>query len=96
MQQYDYYKLFADQQLGFIVKGYGSYPQSSVLAGQVRVVFLDSFATEAQAREAFPDLATDGSEWGSRILDADLNRMPDTAPDWFDPADAGERWEDDY
>ena len=33
---------------------YSKYPRSSVLAGQTRRVFLDSFATLEEARQAFP------------------------------------------
>ena len=34
---------------------YSKYPRSSVLAGQTRRVFLDSFETLEQARQAFPE-----------------------------------------
>lgn len=97
MSEFHYYKLFHDDQLGFIVKGYGDHPKSSVCYPMIRIVFLDSFPTEAEARIAFPQLAEGFSGWGSKILDDDMTRMPGTAPGWFDPADAGEVWgEDDY
>jgi hypothetical protein len=38
----------------FVVYGWGVYEDSSVLAGQTRKVFIDSFATEAEARAAYP------------------------------------------
>ena len=94
MAEYDYYELHTDSRLGYVVKGYGSYPRSSVNHGMTRIVFLDSFDTEAEAIEAYPQLQ--GENYGSALLDQDLTRQPDTAPDWFDPADAGERWDDDY
>ena len=33
-----------------------------------------------------------------KVLDGIRERYPDSpfAPDWFDPLDAGERWDDDY
>ncbi len=34
---------------------YGVYPRSSVLAGQTRRVFLDSFATLEEAQAEYPD-----------------------------------------
>jgi len=38
--------------------------------------------------------------WGERLrFEDELRRVyPDSPnpPDWFDPADAGERWDDDY
>ena len=34
---------------------YGVYPQSSVLAGQTRRQFLDSFPTLEEAKAAYPD-----------------------------------------
>ena len=95
MSEYHDYKLFKDEG-GFTVKGYGEHPRHSVNYGMTRIVFLDAFDTEAEARKAYPQLAGDGSEWGSKFLDADLTRQPSTAPSWFDPAIAGERWEDDY
>jgi len=45
------------------VYSYGEYPRSSVLAGRVRRVFLDSFPTLAEAQAAYPD-ATVGAGCG--------------------------------
>jgi len=39
----------------FTVKGYGTYARHSVLAGQVRIVFIDSFDTFEEAKAAFPE-----------------------------------------
>lgn len=69
---------------------YDTYPETSVLAGQERRRFLDSFPTLAEARAAYPDAEyTDGS--GYREI-----HIPKTPPEWFDPLNAGERWSEDY
>ena len=54
----DYTYIIFDDTYGvptFNVKGVGTHPESSVLAGQDRVVFLDAYPTIEQAREAYPD-----------------------------------------
>lgn len=69
---------------------YGTYPESSVLAGQERRSCLGTFPTLAEARAEFPAAEyTDGS--GYREI-----HIPEAPPDWFDPEAAGERWNDDY
>lgn len=70
---------------------YDTYPESSVLAGQERRSFIDSFPTLAEARAAFPDAEWNGEGSGYREI-----FIPETPPAWFDPSAAGERWEDDY
>jgi hypothetical protein len=40
----------------YVVYGWGEYEQSSVLAGQARKTFIDSFDTEEQARAVWPEL----------------------------------------
>ena len=53
---------------------YGIYPRSSVLAGQVRRSFLDSFETLAEAKAAYPA----GYEVvGSGYAPPSLNHLPD-------------------
>jgi hypothetical protein len=79
----------------FTVKGYGQHPKHSVCFGQTRIVFLDSFDTEAAARKAYPQLATDGSEWGNKFFDRELTRMPTNPPADFDPYYAGESWDEE-
>lgn len=97
-QEHEYYKLHKENKGdSFTVKGYGEHEKHSVCYGLTRIVFLGSFDTEAEAREAFPQLPNDGSEWGNKFFDRELTRMPDRAPVWFDESAAGERWgEDDY
>ena len=83
MNKYEYYKLHMTGNPGdphrWVVKGYGTYEKYSVLAGQVKISFLDSFRTEAEAREAYPDLKTDGTEYSNKYLDPvnTFNHLPD-------------------
>jgi hypothetical protein len=73
----------------FHVKGYGEYPDSSVLAGQPRRVHLDTFDTLEEAQAAYPFSST---EDGPRHVPDPV--MPSSPPDWFDPLDAGESWDE--
>ena len=70
---------------------HGAYERGSVLEGLPKRSFLDSFMTLEEAVEAYP---------GALVLDYSTkqagNPLPHTAPDWFDPAYAGERWDEDY
>jgi len=75
---------------GVTVYGYGTYPRYSVLAGQTRKVFLDQFDSVEQAKAAYPK-AKQGAGY---IVSSDP--LGPLAPDWFDPAAAGEQWNDDY
>lgn len=71
------------------VYGIGRYERSSVLAGQPRRVFLDSFDTVDEAKRAYPK-ATDNAGLPPRAS------VPLNPPPGFDPLDAGERWSEDY
>lgn len=51
------------------VLGWGTYGAYSVLAGQPRKVFLDSFDTEEEARKAYPK----ATEWSNRFLDSQVS-----------------------
>jgi hypothetical protein len=70
---------------------YGTYERSSVLAGQQKRSFVDSFETLAEARENYPQARWDG-EGGSQAVPVFIPEQP---PEWFDPADAGEHWSED-
>lgn len=74
------------------VVGHGEYEDSSVLAGQSGRWVLDCYETEAEAREEHPDAEViNGNTYRPPVI------VPDCAPAWFDPADAGEAWgEEDY
>lgn len=52
---------------------YSTYPRSSVLAGQRRRVFLDSFETLAEATAAYPNADTSGCQYTPPCL----NHLPD-------------------
>lgn len=72
---------------GYSVYGHGEYEESSVLAGQYRRAFLDSFDTLEEAVKAYPQAEViQGTTCG-------LTKMPSLPPDWFDPVNAGEQWE---
>lgn len=73
------------------VYGHGEYDDSSVLAGQYRRCFLDTFQTVEEALVAYPSAEVLGHS--TRVS---VPPMPSCPPKWFDPADAGERWDEDY
>lgn len=61
--EFDYYTISADKRHeAFNVYGWGEYEESSVLAGQTRKQFIDSFDTLAQAQAAYPQ-ASLSSAW---------------------------------
>ena len=69
---------------------YGIYPSHSVLAGQESRTFLNDFETLEEAQTAYPEAeVADGSRYQKVFI-------PQTPPDWFEPVDAGERWNEDY
>ena len=68
----------------------GVYEESSVLAGQDFRQLCKSYESLEEAQLENPDIEI--SDEGKPI-----SFMPQTAPDWFDPMDAGEVWsEEDY
>lgn len=54
VSQFDYLTLRVGRYGGVDVVGWGTYPDTSVLAGQPMKCFIDNFATEEQARAAYP------------------------------------------
>lgn len=75
----------------------GEYAESSVLAGQTRRARLDCFDTVEEAQKAYPDATvSEGcSSHAMNVQDRDsFANAPE--PSWFDPADAGESWDEDY
>jgi len=95
MSNYDYQKIEPctkrmragyDSTGTFDVIGYGTYPRSSVLAGQQRRVFLDNFPTIEAAQKAYPN-AKVGFDSGVR---ASVSPVPEP---WFDESVAGESWD---
>jgi len=79
--------------------GHGQYPEHSVLAGQAQRAWLAG-GTAEQLKTAYPhaDVLDHSSKvWRDPNASlAELSGLPACAPDWFDPANAGERWDDDY
>lgn len=57
----------------FSVYGWSTYPRHSVLAGQDRKVFIDSYDTLAEAQAAYPQ-ATMSSKWIEPQVS--LNHLP--------------------
>ena len=52
--RFDYYTMRHSQYGGIDVLGWGTYPKTSVLAGQPMKVWLCRFPTEEAARQAYP------------------------------------------
>lgn len=66
---------------------HGEYPETSVLAGQYRRAFIDEFDTVEEAAREYPE--ADVIDYTTGGVRPSLSTI---APDWFDPADAGETW----
>ena len=62
--------------LGWNVYTWGTYPDSSVLAGQTKTQFVDSFNTLEEAQEKYPE-----AEVGYRDAHNYFDHLPDT-PDY--------------
>lgn len=76
---------------GFWLVAHGTYEESSVLAGQPRWMLCRWYATIEEATIRNPNV-----EILDHVTDDRIN-LPEIAPDWFDPTNAGEVWhEDDY
>ncbi len=61
--EFDYYTLRHGKWGGIDVLGWGTYPDSSVLAGQPMKCFLDNFPTEAEARRVYPQAEHFSNAW---------------------------------
>jgi hypothetical protein len=70
---------------------YDEYPRGSVLEGTERRSLLGQYDSLEEAQKEHPEAEWNGGGSGYREI-----VIPDTAPGWFDPAYAGERWSDDY
>lgn len=73
---------------GFAVYSHDVYPRYSVLAGQHRRAYLDRFETLEEAQRAYPTAATLDHNTSNH---ASVSPIP---PSDFDPADAGESWDE--
>jgi hypothetical protein len=81
---------YRDEDYG--VYEYGVWGRGSVLAGQSRRTFIDSLKTLEEAQAKYPKAQWNG-ENNTGYIEQSMSREPE---DWFDPADAGESWDDDY
>jgi hypothetical protein len=54
-ETYDYMHILQEGEYEFTVKGYGTYERSSVLAGQVKICFVDSFDSLEEAQAEYPE-----------------------------------------
>jgi hypothetical protein len=73
-RKYDFYTVSASKYSdGFAVYGWGTYPSSSVLAGQPMKVFIASFPTMEAAQKAHPE-ATPANQWTEPQVS--LNHLP--------------------
>lgn len=54
-KKYDYMHILPSEYGGYSVKGYDTYPAGSVLEGQTRINFIDSFESIEEAKKAFPE-----------------------------------------
>lgn len=89
-----------DEHGDWCVYEHGVYERRSMLHGQPRRCYLDEYKTVEEAKQAHPN--ADVIEGTSRPYQppvqslADLSGLPKCPPSDFDPADAGEHWDDDY
>ena len=58
----------------FVVYGWDEYPTYSVLAGQSRKCYIESYKTLEAAQAAFPE-ANISNQWTERVIS--LNHLPD-------------------
>ena len=87
------FDLRADEEDVWWLFGYGEYPPSSVIAGQYRVARLEWFQSKEEAIKNYPDvLIVDALPTRANLI---APRVPDVPPNDFNPADAGETWEED-
>ena len=80
----------SDDGTGAVVWRHGTYPSSSVLAGAEFRQYTEPYPTVAEAQAAYPE---------AKILEHSTRvpfTIPPSPPAWFDPADAGERWDEDW
>ena len=76
----------------YVVYGHGEYEDSSVLHGQYRRVFLDSFTSLETDKAAYPWAEVQGGLLPTSHI---AGNVPSCPPADFDPLDAGESWDED-
>jgi len=99
METFDYYTINADTEFGttvYTVYGWGTYERSSVLAGQARKCYIESYDTEEEAKAAHPG-AGFSSKWTEPQVN--VNHLPgedDPVAGGMYPDDIGYDDYDDY
>lgn len=81
--KYAYFHMIRDTQTESItIKGYDTYPRSSVLAGQTRINFIDSF--EAFEESLMMKLWGQHAEWSNKYIEPQntFNHLPDEGDGW--------------
>lgn len=72
------------------VYSYDTFPESSVLAGQERRSFIDSYESLEEAKRNHPEAEWHGE--GTGFVDRPIPMNP---PEWFDHDNAGEYWSEE-
>lgn len=80
-KKYDYFHMLRDNYHGVTIKGYDTYPRNSVLAGQTRINFIDSF--ESDELDLMHKLWDEHADWSNKYLEPQnsVNHLPDDG-DW--------------
>jgi hypothetical protein len=73
-KEYDYLTYERSKYGGISVHGWDEYPQNSVLSGQARKCFLDSFESVDEVRSAYPDAEASHELMQPQVS---LNHLPD-------------------
>lgn len=69
---------------------HGTYPESSILAGQEFRQLCKPYPTKEQAISDNPGVLVLEADWTPQVS------VPVNPPEWFDEANAGEHWNEDY
>ena len=81
--KYDYFHMIrSPNQVSITVKGYDTYPNHSVLAGQTRINFIDSF--ELYEEPLMLKLWGEKADWSSKYIEPQntFNHLSDNGDDW--------------
>ena len=99
MAKYDYYQLRHNEDGSIDLLGFGVYGLGSVLEGREKKVYLFSAPDLGELQAEADRRGIDVQVADLHVYHPMLHPDPDPGPippSWFDPADAGERWDDDY
>lgn len=93
--KYDYYNLRRNNDGSVDVLGFGTYEESSVLAGQTKKVFIDSFDTPEDAQAIYPEAVDYWSMYSGAVNS--FNHLPgenDPVPGGMYPDDIDDGYDD--